>query len=158
MWLKSTIKFWPELWKEFRVWWIFKKTANENLESLNKDHKLRVDWLGRIYGVINLPEEVQGAANEIQQAYVLQQISKFGDKMLKMGLADVVYPEIQKIKGSAGYLVILWPVFDTLALVGIIKGLFMNSIFGGLIYLLIRLATKNSDAISQAWDWTVALF
>jgi len=158
MWLKSTIKFWPELWKEFRVWWIFKKTANQYQESLNKDHNLRVDWLGRIYGVVNLPEEVQGASGEIQQAYVLQQISKYGDKMLKMGLADVVYPEIQKIKGSAGYLVILWPVFDTLSLVGIIKGLFKNTILAGLIYLLIRLATKNSDAIIQAWDWLVALF
>ena len=158
MWFKSTIKFWPELWKEFRVWWIFKKTANEYQESLNKEHNLRVDWLGRIYGVVNLPEEVQGASAEIQQAYVLQQISKYGDKMLKIGLADVVYPEIQKIKGSAGYLVILWSVFDTLQLIGIIKGLFKNTIFIGLIYLLIRLATKNSNAITQAWNWLVALF
>jgi len=78
--------------------------------------------------------------------------------MLKIGLADVVYPEIQKIKGSAGYLVILWPVFDTLQLIGIIKGLFKNTIFIGLIYLLIRLATKNSNAITQAWNWLVALF
>ena len=157
-WIKNTFVYWVELARDIRVWWIFRKTAKQNQDQLNQDFQLRVDWLGRIYGVVNLPEEVQGASGEIQQAYVLQQISKFGDKMLKMGLADVVYPEIQKIKNSAGYLVILWPVFDTLALVGIIKGLFMNTVLGGFIYLLIRLATKNSDAISQAWNWLVALF
>jgi hypothetical protein len=80
------------------MWWIFKNTAKENVKMLNEDHGLRVDWLGRIYGIVNLPEEVQSASLDVQQAYVLQQITKYGDCMLKIGLADVVYPQIQKNK------------------------------------------------------------
>jgi len=158
MWFKNTISFWPELWKELRIWWIFKKTANAYQDNLNKEHNLRVDWLGRVYGVVNLPEEVQGAAAEIQQAYVLNKITKYGNTMLNMGLADVVFPEIQRIKNSTSYLIILWPQFDTLQMIEIIKGLFKNSILGFLIYLIIRLATKNSDVVLTTWNWVVSLF
>lgn len=157
MWFKSTIQFWPELFKELRVWWIFKRTANRFQEDLNKEHSLRVDWLGRIYGVINLPEEVQGASGEIQQAYVLNKITKYGNTMLKLGLADAVYPEIQKVKDSAGYLVILWPAFETLQIIEIIKGLFKNAIFGFLIYIIYRLIATNTDILTNTWDWFIKL-
>ena len=89
-WLTSTFTYWYDLYRDIRMWWIFRKTARENIEMLNKDHELRVDWLGRIYGVVNLPEEVRSASLDVQQAYVLQQITKYGDCMLKIGLADVV--------------------------------------------------------------------
>ena len=157
MWFKSTIQFWPELFKELRIWWIFKRTANRFQEDLNKEHGLRVDWLGRIYGVVNLPEEVQGASGEIQQAYVLNKITKYGDSMLKIGLADVVYPEIQKVKGTASYLVILWPGFETLQIIEIIKGLFKNAIFGFLIYIIYRLISTNTDILTNVWDWFIKL-
>ena len=157
MWFKGTIQFWPELFKELRVWWIFKRTANRSQEDLNKEHGLRVDWLGRIYGVVNLPEEVQGASGEIQQAYVLNKITKYGDSMLKIGLADIVYPEIQKVKGTASYLVILWPVFETLQIIEIIKGLFTNTIFGFLIYIIYRLIATNTDILTNVWDWFIKL-
>lgn len=157
MWFKNTIQFWPELFKELRVWWIFKRTANRFQEDLNKEHSLRVDWLGRIYGVVNLPEEVQGASGEIQQAYVLNKITKYGDSMLKIGLADIVYPEIQKVKGTASYLVILWPAFETLQIIEIIKGLFKNAIFGFLIYIIYRLIATNTDILTNTWDWFIKL-
>ena len=78
-WFLSTFVYWKELYADIRIWWIFRKTANQNKESLNKDFQLRVDWLGRIYGVVNLPEEVQTASGEIQQAYVLNKISTYGN-------------------------------------------------------------------------------
>ena len=91
----STFSFWRELSKDIRIWWIFRRTANQYRDQLNKDFQLRVDWLGRIYGVVNLPEEVQTASGEIQQAYVLNKISTYGNYMLQIGLADMVYPQIQ---------------------------------------------------------------
>ena len=158
MWLKSTIEFWVELSKELRIWYIFKKTANQYQGNLNKEHGLRVDWLGRIYGVVNLPEEVQTASGEIQQAYVLQRITKYGQTMLNMGIGDIVFPEIQKVKNSASYLVILWPAFDTLQIIEIIKGLFKTAFIGTVIYLVFRLVTNNSESLLTAWNWFISLF
>ena len=158
MWLKSTMEFWVELYKELRIWYIFKKTANQYQDNLNKEHELRVDWLGRIYGVVNLPEEVQTASGEIQQAYVLQRITKYGQTMLNMGIGDIVFPEIQKVKNSASYLVILWPAFDTLQIIEIIKGLFKTAFIGTVIYLAVRLATNNSESLLTAWNWFISLF
>jgi hypothetical protein len=158
MWLKSTIEFWVELSKELRIWYIFKKTANQYQGNLNREHGLRVDWLGRIYGVVNLPEEVQTASGEIQQAYVLQRITKYGQTMLNMGIGDIVFPEIQKVKNSASYLVILWPAFDTLQIIEIIKGLFKTAFIGTVIYLVIRLATNNLESLLTAWNWFISLF
>jgi hypothetical protein len=158
MWFKNTIKYWPNLYKEIRVWWIFRKTSTENVQFLNKEHNLRVDWLGRIYGIVNLPEEVQGASSEIQQAYVLQNITNYGKTMLKLGLGDVVYPEIQKVNGTASYLVILWPVFDYLSLLKVISGVLKTSMLFFILYLLYRLAFKNSESLLKAWDYVTTFF
>ena len=158
MLFKNTIKYWPEFYSEFRIWRIFSKTAKSYKDSLNKEYNLRVDWLGRIYGVINLTEEVQGASGEIQQAYVLQQITKYGKTLMNMGVGDVVYPEIQKIKGTAGYLVILWPAFEALSALPIIWNTIKTSVLITGIVLLVKLIINNTESILSAWNWALSLF
>ena len=61
-----------------------------------------------------MPEEVLTAAPQIQQAYVLQQINKWGPVTTEMGLSDIIYPEISRIPGSNAYLVVMWPQYDSL--------------------------------------------
>lgn len=139
--------YWVDLYREIRIWWIFRRTAVNNTKMLNEEHTLRVDWIGRIYGVVNLPEEVQTAAGEVQQAYVLQQITKYGDVMLKIGLADVVYPEIEKVPGSSSYLVVLWPVFEDFNIWKILGNIIRTSIIGIGLYLLVRLIVNNWEYI-----------
>ncbi|MDB9800871.1 hypothetical protein OAB94_00650 [Flavobacteriaceae bacterium] len=158
MFFKNTVKYWPEFYLEFRTWRIFSKTAKQYKDALNKDHNLRVDWLGRIYGVVNLTEEVQGASGEIQQAYVLQQITKYGKTLMNMGLGDIVYPEIQKIKGTAGYLVILWPAFEALQTLQIIWNTIKTSVLITGIVLLVKLTINNTGALVSAWNWALSLF
>ena len=101
-WFLSTFSYWSELFSEIRIWWIFRSTARrkDNLDKI-VEADLRVDWLGRIYGVVNMPEEVLGAAPQVQQAYVLQQINKWGPLTTEMGLADIIYPEISRIPGTS---------------------------------------------------------
>lgn len=149
-WLIKTYTFWYDLYKEMRIWWIFRKTARNNVTTLNKND-LRVDYIGRIYTVVNLPEEVTGAAPQVHQAYVLQQITKYGNIMLKIGLADIVYPEIEPIKESKAYLVILWPVFDKFQLFTILGSLIRTTIQTGLLYFIYRLTMNYVDlnVISQ---------
>lgn len=156
-WTKNTITYWRDLYSEIRIWWVFKKTADQNTKLLN-DTKLRVDWLGRVYTVVNLPEEVQTASGEIQQAYVLQKISEFGDVMMKIGLGDIVYPEIQKINGTAGWLVVLWPTFDNLQVLRVISYVFRSTILFTVIYLLFRLFIVNFDRIKPMWNYLASFF
>jgi hypothetical protein len=156
-WTKNTILYWRDLYREIRIWWVFKKTADQNVTLLN-EKGLRVDWLGRVYTVVNLPEEVQTASQEIQQAYVLQKISEFGDVMMKIGLGDIVYPEIEKINGTAGWLVVLWPTFDNLQTLKVISYLFRSSIIILVINLLVRFINKNWDLVSRGWDWLASFF
>mgnify|MGYP000938904700 CR=1 FL=1 len=139
--------YWGDLYREIRIWYIFRRTAVNNTKMLNEEHTLRVDWIGRIYGVVNLPEEVQTAAGEIQQAYVLQQITKYGDVMVKIGLADVVYPEIERVPGSTSYLVVLWPVFEDFNLWKILGNIIRTSVIGFGLYLLVRLVLNNWEYI-----------
>jgi hypothetical protein len=141
--------YWGDLYREVKIWYIFRRTAIEKTKILNEEHKLRVDWIGRIYGVINLPEEVQTAAGEIQQAYVLQQITKYGDVMAKIGLADIVYPEIERVPGSASYLVVLWPVFEDFNIWRILGNIIRTSAIGFILYFLVKLFINNWEALSN---------
>ena len=150
-WFKSTFTYWVELYKDIRIWWIFRRTAREYTDQLNKDFQLRVDWLGRIYGVVNLPEEVQTASGEIQQAYVLNKISTYGNFMMQIGLADIVYPQIQKITPTA-YLVILWPVFDELALLPVLGNILKSAFVGFLALIIYKFIYANTELWVGIWN------
>ena len=141
--------YWGDLYREIRIWYIFRRTAVNSTKMLNEEHTLRVDWIGRIYGVINLPEEVQTAAGEIQQAYVLQQITKYGDVMAKIGLADVVYPEIERVPGSTSYLVVLWPVFEDFNIWRILGNVIRTSAIFFIIYIIVNVILNNWQALSN---------
>lgn len=149
-WFTNTFSYWAELVSEIRIWWIFRKTARENTEKLN-ENELRVDWLGRIYGVVNMPEEVVTAAPQVQQAYVLQQINKWGPLTLEMGLADTIYPEINRIPGTPAYLVVMWPQYDALGLWYILGNILRSAIVGFGLFLLARLLWVNFHYVTDAF-------
>ena len=50
-----------DLYKELQVWRKIKKIAKNAEKELN-EKGFRVDWVGRIYTVINLPEEEKNLA------------------------------------------------------------------------------------------------
>lgn len=143
-WFTSTFTYWSELVSEIRIWWIFRSTSRTpaNIKILN-ENELRVDWLGRIYGVINMPEEVAGAAPQVQQAFVLQQIGKWGPITTEMGLSDIIFPEINPIPGAKAYLVVMWPQYDALGFWYIIGNLIKSAIVGTIMFVLGRLLYVN---------------
>lgn len=151
-WFTNTFSYWSELASEIRTWWIFRSAAREqvNLEKINAAD-LRVDWLGRIYGVVNMPEEVVGAAPQVQQAYVLQQINKWGPLTLEMGLADIIYPEINPIPGTASYLVVMWPQYDYLSFWYILGNLIKSSIVGFCLFLLGKVIWINFHHVTDLY-------
>lgn len=102
------------LLKEIKIWYKIKKVAKENEKSLN-EAGFRVDWIGRIYTVINLPEEVitQPISRE---GYVLMKLREYDSLFLNMGIADYISPEIVELIDSDAYLLILSPDRDYIKL------------------------------------------
>jgi len=153
-WLFKPFTYWLGFVREFMLWAKFNSITKKNREKIEKAN-LRVDWIGRVYGVVNIPDEVLGAAEEIQQAYVLKQMGSIGKVMNSLGLANIVYPQLSEIPGAGAYLVVFWPVLDNLNGWNILGHILYSIIYFFIFYLLIRLFVVNNwigaafDAISS---------
>lgn len=113
--MKKVLQYWSEFFTELRVWWKYRKVAIQSKQMLT-ENSMRVDWLGRIYGVVNMPEEVQNNMEVVQQGWVIGQLRPMNEVLFKIGLADYSYPSISKIPESASFLVVMWPELDALEL------------------------------------------
>lgn len=142
---------WFRFFQEFRIWLLFMNKTKSNRELLEKD-ELRVDWIGRVYGVVNVPDEVLGAAEEIQQAYVLKEMGRFGRVMTELNLSNIVYPQMQEIKGSGAYLVIFWPVLDKLDLLMILLNIIGTLAWVFVNYIIIKLLI-TSGVLLTIWNF-----
>lgn len=122
-----------KLIKEIQIWLKIRKVAKENEKILN-ENGFRVDWIGRIYTVINLPEEVVNAPIS-QEGYVLMKLREYDKIFLTMGIADYVSPEMEKIPNSDSFLLIISPNSEYIAFWPIFW--FLLKLF--IVYILIRI-------------------
>lgn len=146
---------WPiKAYREAKVWWRVRKAALEYEDQLGS-MGFRVDWIGRIYTVINLPEEVLTAAPQIQEGYVLMKLRDYDRLFLQLGLAGDVFPEMERIQeeDAAAFLLVLTPERDYLTFWSLIKFTAKT----GLLLLILRVlwvaASHNWDLILTAWNW-----
>lgn len=127
------------LYNELRIWKIVKSVAKSNEKLLN-ENGFRVDWVGRIYTVINLPEEVVNAPVS-REGYVLMKLREYEDMFLKLGISDVIFPEMMPIEGEFAYLLIVSPNRTYFSVWEMTKFLFRLSLIGlgcRIAYLLIN--------------------
>ena len=136
------------LYRELRTWWRVRKVALEYEDQLSS-MGFRVDWIGRIYTVINLPEEVITAAPQIQEGYVLMKLRDYDRLFLQLGLAGDVFPEMERIEedGVAAFLLILSPDRDYFKLWPLVWFLIKAGLFVILVRFLWVLGTNNLDLI-----------
>jgi hypothetical protein len=99
--------YWINLWREISVWREVKKVADQNIDLL-KENNMRVDWVGRIYTVFNLPDEVIETPST-REPWLSAQLKVVDDILLQLNLSDLVYPEFSQIEGTNSYLLILYP-------------------------------------------------
>ena len=83
--------------------------------------RLRKDWFGRIFTVVNLPPEVTQSPDFPKYArpsFVFDQIRPINDYLTKMSLQELLAPLINPIKGTdeESYLVVYYFVFRELSL------------------------------------------
>jgi hypothetical protein len=128
--MKDILLFWPIFFKEA---WINRKYYNavKSIEPELNAANLRVDWIGRIYGVMAIKEEFANQPELVQQSIVFQQLAPVNELLVKYGLSDLSYPDISKIEGTDQFLVILYPENDYFNLISFIK----NVLFAGSLYV-----------------------
>lgn len=144
------------LLNEIKIWRKVKKIAKANEESLNKKG-FRVDWVGRVYTVINLPEEVASHNPEVQQMYVLQELREFDKIFLEIGIADYVVPEFRAINETSSYLLILSPDRDYFKLIPFVLFLLKTGLVLVGIRLLYVLINHQYNNIISIWNKAVNL-
>lgn len=132
--MKKILAYWSEFFTELRVWRKYRKAAVESKQIL-EENGMRVDWLGRIYAVVNMPEEVQNNMEVVQQGWVIGQLRPMNEVLFKIGLADYSYPSISKIPDSASFLVVMWPELDALEIWRFLANFFVTLGFIGFMWL-----------------------
>lgn len=144
-----------KLFKELRVWQKIRKIAKSEEAALN-EKGFRVDWIGRIYTVINLPEEVASAPIS-QEGYVLMKLREHDQFLLQLGIADYVSPEFSRIEGTDSFLLVLSPDRDYFALWPLTK----SALRSAGIFLVLRLIyvffEHNWEKITELWNKLMTL-
>jgi hypothetical protein len=141
--------------KEINIWRKVRRVAKENEKALN-EAGFRVDWVGRIYTVINLPEEVitQPISRE---GYVLMKLREYDSLFLNMGIADYISPEIVELIDGDAYLLVLSPDRDYVKLKSFLWFSLKSLVLFIIIRILWRITVSYWDSISSSLSWLVNL-
>lgn len=134
--MKKILNYWREFGIDFKIWRKYRKIARQNQDFL-LEKGMRVDWLGRIYTVVNMPEEVITNQETVQQGWVLQQLSPLNDALMNIGVNDYAYPEISKVPNSNSYLIVMYPEIDALNPFRIIWNLLGLGIIASIVYVIV---------------------
>lgn len=131
-----------------------RKTIKKNMNSIEWDKfRLRVDWLGRIYTVINLPPEVIHSPDlpeQIRPAYIIEESRPLNEYLTKLNLQEIIIPEINPIPNSISWLILYKPYLQVLSW----KWIFLRLI---MILIIIWLQYKF-EFISWAFDLILKLY
>lgn len=95
--------------KDILNWYFLKKVIKENQNTPEwKNLNLRVDWVKRIYTVMDV-KEVQDA-EEFKDfelaAMVIDKSKRYNNYLGSLNLAEIISPDIQKIEGTESWLLV----------------------------------------------------
>jgi len=149
-------KFWKELYYELRTWRRLSKIAKASRETLEESN-FRVDWVGRIYTVINLPEEMLSRP-DLQEGWVFMQLREYDTLFMDLGIADYLFPEITPISDRAAYLLVLTGPRDYIGGWKILWNFFKLGIFLIILRVLYSIVTYYWENIVGAWNSLMTIF
>ena len=143
------------LYNEIKIWVKIRKIAQENKNKL-LEKGFRVDWVGRIYTVINLPEEVVSAPIS-QEGYVLMQLREHDKLFLDLGIADYVSPEFNPIPNTDSFLLVLSADREYLKTWPIIVSTVKTTIGLLILRVIYILFESYGEKISELWNKMTSL-
>jgi hypothetical protein len=131
-----------------------KITKREMMDSpLWVKNNLRVDWIGRIYTVVNLPPEVTMSPDlpkELWPAYLIDQSKGLNEYLTSLNLHEIIIPEYKEIPDSTSYLLVYYPYFRSLT-----KWWISTRI---IFWTSIAIIESKTQWISQLLHWTISKF
>jgi len=143
------------LYKELKIWRKIRTIAIENSTKL-LEKGFRVDWIGRIYTVINLPEEVVSAPIS-QEGYVLMQLREHDKLFLDLGIADYISPEFNPIPGTDSFLLVLSADRDYFKLWPLIKSLSKTALLLIMVRILYVVSSSYTEKLLELWNKMINL-
>ena len=149
-------KFWKELYYELRIWRRLSRVAKAKRETL-KESNFRVDWVGRIYTVINLPDEMLSRP-DLQEGWVFMQLREYDTLFMDLGIADYLFPEITPIPDRAAYLLVLTGPRDYIGGWKILWNFFKLGIFLIILRVLYAIVTYYWENIVGIWNNLMTIF
>ena len=109
----------------------------------NFRYEIRTDKIGRMYTVINIPEElIPYEKRDMVWPWMLEQLRELDDLLMSLRLNDLVYPEVTQIEGTSSYLVVLSPSTDSLSIWKFLRWLLNVSFVTLFIYILNSISHK----------------
>ena len=144
-----------KLYKELNIWRKIRKIAKSEEKALN-EKGFRVDWIGRIYTVINLPEEVATAPIS-QEGYVLMKLREHDQFLLQLGIADYVSPEFSKIEDTDSFLLVLSADRDYFKLWPFLVSMTKTAGLILVLRILYLIFTHNQEKITELWNKLMTL-
>jgi hypothetical protein len=139
-----------KLYNEINIWRKIRKIVKSEEKSLN-EKGFRIDWVGRIYTVINLPEEVATAPIS-QEGYVLMKLREHDQFLLQLGIADYVSPEFEKIEGTDSFLLVLSPDRDYMKFWPFLVSMFKTVGLILILRLLYVILKHNQEKSMELWN------
>lgn len=120
--------------------WLLVKNALKEAEVINEfksfKYELRIDKIGRVYTVINIPEELYPyEKRDMVWPWMLEQLRELDDILMKLRLNDLLYPEVKPIEDSPAYLVVLTPSTDSISITKFLRWILNISFVFGILYL-----------------------
>jgi hypothetical protein len=138
---------WPvELFDDIRQWFTVRKALNEpEIKDRFKKFKyeMRVDRIGRIYTVINVPDDLLIYENrDMVWPWVLDELRIIDDLLMECRLNDLVYPEVIPIEGAPSYLIILTPSTESFSIWKFLRWAFNSALVFFILFIINRIALK----------------
>ena len=139
--------------KEWQIWKVVRITVKEHAKEL-EEVGFFCDWIGRIYTVINIPEEIMQMPinsrkdyeirNMMIDTYIKQQLIPASELLTKLRLADlIVYPDKYEMFENTNSLLIVLSAARKWSKPAVVGAYFvgLGGIITGLVYLTKYLLT-----------------
>ena len=114
--------------KEIKIYREYLKTVKEKSEESPfwDRMKLRVDWVGRVYTVINLPQQVIQSPDlpkEARPSFVMNEIKPINEYFKSLNLEELMTLSMEAVKGTndESYLIVYQYVFRNLTILWILR-------------------------------------
>jgi len=117
-------------------------------------YPLRINWVGTIYTVVNLPPEVYNSEAMYEKAFIVEELKPLNSYLASLNLAEIIHLKVEKVDevNTEAYLVKYVPRFEELTWGWIIK---WSSIISFLWFIQIKF--DYISKIVSLYNWIAGI-